>query len=303
MLAFLSVFVEKLLLSGGLKVSELQSNQYHSLLTAAEQLFKEPVVLIDCLIELAKSLPGRLIVDDTGSPKYAHLQGLARKMFIPSTGAYCQGFKVVLFLWETGQVRFPIAFALWHAESETLPDLALNGFSLLRNQTSLKPLVTLGDAGYGSQEIVKRLSDYGWPCIFRFKKNQKLSEQPIPQLIPRGYGEITGTLENHTKIKVIRHKKHFLQCNRLSWTRAKIRSCYAKRWHIEEVFRILKSCIHLSGCQQSSMPRQGFYVLLCCVAFACLELVPDLSPYAAKQAVISGQLSPESLLKPELINW
>lgn len=69
MLAFLSVFVEKLLLSGGLKVSELQFNQYHSLLTAAEQLFKEPVVLIDCLIELAKSLPGRLIVDDTSSPK------------------------------------------------------------------------------------------------------------------------------------------------------------------------------------------------------------------------------------------
>lgn len=39
MLAFLSAFVEKLLLSGGLKVSELQSNQYHSLLTGVVAKF------------------------------------------------------------------------------------------------------------------------------------------------------------------------------------------------------------------------------------------------------------------------
>jgi hypothetical protein len=34
---------------------------------------------------------------------------------------------------------------------------------------------------------------------------------------------------------------------------------------------------------------------------ACLELVPSLSPYAAKQAFISGHLSPEFLLNLELI--
>jgi hypothetical protein len=79
MLAILSLFVQKILLTGGLKVSELQSTHYRALLTAAEQLPKEPVILIDRLIELAKSMPGRLIVDDTSNPKYAHLQGLVRK--------------------------------------------------------------------------------------------------------------------------------------------------------------------------------------------------------------------------------
>lgn len=300
MLAMLSLFVQKILLTGGLKVRELQSTHYRALLTAAEQLPKEPIVLVDSLIELAKSMPGRLIVDDTSNPKYAYLQGLVRQLFIPSTGGYCQGYKVLLFLWESGGKRFPIAFALYHAGSAPLPELALQGFSLLRNQKKLKPLEVLGDGGYGSQEIVKRLTDYGWPCIFRFKKNQKLSGQSIGQWIPRGYGETVGTLQNNTKVKVIRHKKHFLQCNRLTWDKAKIRAHYAKRWQIEEVFRILKSCLDLSGCQQHSMRCQVLYILLCCVALACLELYSGLSPYAARQAVISGSLHPENLLKQEL---
>jgi hypothetical protein len=110
MLAMFSLFVQKILLTGGLKVSDLQANHYRALLTAAEQLAKEPIVPIDSLIELAKSMPGRLIVDDASNPKYAYLQGLVRQLFIPSTGGYCQGYKVLLFLWESGGQRFPIAF-------------------------------------------------------------------------------------------------------------------------------------------------------------------------------------------------
>jgi transposase len=170
----------------------------------------------------------------------------------------------------------------------------------LRNQYHLKPILTLGDGGYGSQEIMKRVTDYGWSYISRFKCNQKLSDKWIGHQIPRGYGEAIGFLENQTKVKVIRHKNHFLQCNRMSWDSMKIRRLYAHRWHVEEVFRILKSCLNLSGCQQHSMHRQALYVLLCCVALACLELYPSQSAYATRQAVISGNLNPKILLKPEL---
>lgn len=300
MLAIFSVFVHQILLTGGLKVSALPGNLYRALLTAAERILKEPGVLIEPLIELAKALPGNLIVDDTSSPKYASLQGLIRKLFIPSTSGYCQGYRVLLFLWEAGGIRFPVAFALWHSGSPSLQELALQGFSLLRNQASLKPQAVLADSGYGSQEIVKRLTDYGWPFISRFKKNQNLSGQWIGHLIPRGYGEVTGTLENHTNVKVIRRQRHFLQCNRMTWNARKIRDLYAKRWHIEEVFRILKSCLDLSGCQQHSIQRQVLYVLLCCVALACLELYPGMSPYEARRAVISGKIDPETLLTPQL---
>ena len=302
MLAVLSLFVQQLLLLNGFKVSAFSPKLYRGLLTAAEQLADMPVVLVDGLVALAETLPGRLIIDDTNNPKYGKLQGLLGKLFIPATGAHCQGYKVILFLWETGEVRLPVAFALWHGGSEKLTDLALAGLSALRNHTKLRPLAVLGDAVYGCQEIVKRLKDYNWPCIARFKKDQKLSGQWIGHAIPRGYGEAVGTLTNGTKVKVIRHKQHFLQCTHVSWQAGKIREWYAKRWKIEETFRILKSCLDLSGCQQHSMPCQAFYVLLCCVAFACLELYPGLNPYQARQAVISGEICPETILDDRLFN-
>lgn len=301
MLANIFLFVQRLLLADGLRVSQLPEKCYRDLLTAAEHLEKESIVPIESLIEIAKACPGRLIVDDTSNPKYAQLRRLTRKLFIPKTGGYCQGYKVLLFLWETAGMRIPIAFALWHKESLPLPELALNGFSLLRNHYNIKPEAALGDAGFGSQEIIKRLTDYGWPCIFRLKKSQNLSGKPIRQLIPRGYGEITGTLENNTKVKVIRRKSHFLQCNRMTWDSLKIRNLYTIRWRIEEAFRILKSCLNLSGCQQHTVGCQVLYVLLCCVALACLELYPGMSPYEAKRAIISGELDPENILRQELL--
>jgi hypothetical protein len=300
MLTMFAVLVQRILITGGLKMNTLPAKYYRDLLTAAERLTKEPVVLIESLVELAKIFPGRLILDDTANPKYARLKGLSAQLFIPSTGGYCHGYRILLFLWETGGLRFPIGFALSHAGSDKLTELALQGFSLLRNQYQLKPTDVLGDGGYGSQEIMKRLTDYGWPYISRFKCNQNLSGKWIGRHIPRGYGEASGLLENNTKVKVIRYKSHFLQCNRMSWDSAKIRSLYTHRWNIEEVFRILKSCLNLSGCQQHAMHRQAFYVMLCCIALACLELYPNQSPYAIRRAVMSGELNPEILLRPEL---
>jgi hypothetical protein len=91
MLAIISAFVQQILLTGQFKVSTLPSKTYQELLTAVEQPVKEPVVLINSLVELVKRLFGRLIVDDTSNSKYARLRGLSRKLFIPSTGGFSNG--------------------------------------------------------------------------------------------------------------------------------------------------------------------------------------------------------------------
>jgi|GEM_PF-6964603 len=62
----------------------------------------------------------------------------------------------------------------------------------------------------------------------------------------------------------------------------------------------LSSPRHLSAAQHAGSSLIYSAVLRC---LYLLELVPNLSSYTAKHAVISGQLSPESLLKPELITW
>jgi len=300
MLSILSAFVQQLLIIGRFKVSALPGKLYRGILTAAEQLSKESIVLIPELVELAKKNPGRLIVDDTSNPKYANLRGLSRKLFIPSTKGYCNGYRILLFLWESNGERFPVAFALWHKESAPLLALTLEGLSFLRNAAGLKPILVLGDGAFGTEEIIKRLTDYGWPCIFRIKNNRKLKGEKIKQLIPRGYGKCSTKLDNGVSIKIIRRKQHFLQCNRMSWEASKIRAEYAKRWAIEEVFRILKSCLNLCGCQQHSMPRQGLHVLLCCVGLACLEMNKGISPYVLRYTSISGELTPENFIPQEL---
>jgi hypothetical protein len=301
MLEIFSRFVQQMLITSEFKASTLPGKFYRELLISAELLCTQRVIVIPGLVELAKTKPGRLIIDDTSSPKYAKLKGLSRKLYIPSTGGYCDGYRVLLFLWESECERFPVAFALWHKESAPLLELTMDGFSLLRNQAGLKPVLVLGDGAFGTEEIVKRLNDYGWPCIFRLKNNRKFSGNKIKRLIPRGFGETVAKLDNGVKIKVIRRKKHFLQCNRMTWEAGKIRSEYAKRWNIEEVFRILKGCLKLCECQQHSMPRQALYVLFCCVALACLEQQPNLSPYAARNASISGELDPKTLIQPTLL--
>jgi hypothetical protein len=300
MLEIFSRFVQQMLITGEFKVSDLSGKLYRSLLTAAEQLPEGGVILIPGLVELAKMKPGRLIVDDTSSPKYAKLKGLSRKLYIPSTGGYCDGYRVLLFLWESEGNRFPIAFALWHKEGAPLLELTMEGFSLLRNQAELKPSLVLGDGAFGTENLVKRLNDYGWPCIFRLKNNRKFSGEKIKRLIPRGYGQTVTKLDNGVKIKVIRRKNHFLQCNRVTWEQSKIRSEYTKRWNIEEVFRILKSCLSLCGCQQHSVRKQALYVLLCCVTLAFMEQHLNISPYAARNAAISGKLDPQNLILPSL---
>ena len=300
MLNLFLLFAKQILVLGGFRVSAVPGKLYRELLTALESLLEKPVVLIPGLVEMAKAMPGKLIVDDTSNPKYG-LQAISQKLFDPSNGHYSQGYKVLLFLWEVGPWRIPIGFALHHKESLPLTELALAGFSLLRNRHGLKPEVTLADAAFASREIAKRLNDYNWAFVLGWQGNRKLSGVNIRKAIPRGYGEADGYLPNGTKVKAVRRKKKFLICNRLLKSAPDIWAWYRRRWRVEEVFRILKSCLHLSGCQQHSERAQACYLFLLLLLFACLELVSTPSVYRTCQNVISQKLAVETLLKPELL--
>lgn len=294
-------FVQQLLTFGGFRVGSFPAKAYRELLTAFGSLYFGSVVMVPALAEWAKACPGYLAIDDTSNPKYG-LAGFARKMFITKTGGYCSGYRIVLFLWVVpGVCRIPLGFGMWHRQSGTLPQLALKGLSLLRNQYDLKPLGVLGDGGYSSDEILKRVSDYGWPLVMRFKNDRRLDGESIRRMIPRGYGQAEGHLKNGVKLKVIRRQKHFLCCNRMMWENRQIRGIYTLRWKVEEVFRALKTIIGLDGCQQHSMRAQVIYVLLCMMLFSCLEIVSGGLPYKLWQQVNFSLVKPESLLSQEVL--
>jgi hypothetical protein len=229
------------------------------------------------------------VIDDTTNPKYG-LKDWVRKMKIIGTSGYEHGYKILLFLWDCPIGRIPLGFALWHKESRSLNDLALQGISLLRNRYELKPQAILADGAFSTDKMLKRLEDYGWATVMRFRNNRKLENIRLKKLIGRGYGDAKSHLKNGAKVKVFRRKSRFFVCNRMLWDMQKVVTLYKRRWKVEETFRALKTCTPLKGCQQHSMRSQVLYLIMVFLLFACLEIVSAESVYKTAQAVISGDL-------------
>ena len=282
MLNVFILFINKILTLGNLKLSEIPRKYYKELLTGLEDLKRLDTVFIPEFIELAKRSEGRLIIDDTNHPKYG-LKNYTRKIKNLKTSGYENGFKLLLFLWETDNFRIPIGFALWGKESNSINDLALAGLSRIRNEFKLKPKVVLADGAFSIDKLVKRITDYGWAFAMRWRSDRKLSNQKIKKQIPRGYGSSIGLLPNSTKVKIFRRKNRFYETNRMLWTMQYIVKIYKLRWKIEETFKILKHCVGINRCQQHSVVLQEIFVWICLVAFAYLERIKDHSAYKARQ--------------------
>jgi hypothetical protein len=296
MIQAFTIFAKQILDVGGFKVSSLPGWVLTALLTAFSQMLHQEVVIVLPLLKLSKRTgKGVLVVDDTTNPKYG-LKEWARKMKIVGTSGFEHGYKILLFLWECDFGRIPIGFALWHKGSKSINELALTGFSLLRNRHKLKPEAVLFDGAFSTDKILKRLEDYGWPCVARFRNNRKLGNTGVQKLIARGYGEVLGKLKNGVKVKVFRRKSRFFVCNRMTWGMQKAVSLYKRRWKIEEVFRAMKGLLGLNRCQQHSMGAQALYLFVCFVLFACLEINTTHSVYKTAQTVISGQLDLQNLI-------
>jgi hypothetical protein len=158
---------KQLLVSGGFKISKFPPKAYRELLTGCERLQEEQVVILPSLIELAKTHPGYLAVDDTKNPKYG-LKQLAKKLKILTNGATRTGYEVLLLLWVVpGTGRFPLGFALSHKGTDSPAELALLGMGILRNRYDLRPKAILADGAFSTDALLKRLTDYraASPCM------------------------------------------------------------------------------------------------------------------------------------------
>jgi DDE family transposase len=215
---------------------------------------------------------GYLIIDDTVIPKpfAAAIEGLAW-VFSSLERKPVYGLSLVLLVWTNGTLRIPLGIRLWHKNGPSKYALALELLSYARNRLRCRPDYVLFDAWYPSRALLKRIRDYGWYFVCRLKKNRLFNGHAVRHHRQHPYWAECGWLSGGLKVLVVRYGKKYYATNRLTLPAAEVRRLYRLRSQIEEVIRVCKDQLGLSGCQARSARAQLHHITCCLTAFCVLE--------------------------------
>ena len=230
---------------------------------------------------------GFLIIDDTVIPEpYATgIEGLAW-VFSSQERRPVYGFSLVLLVWTDGRLRVPLGVRLWRKGGPSRYELALELLSHARNHLRCRPAYVLFDAWYPSKALLKRIRDYGWYFVCRLKKDRRFNGQAVRHHRRHPYWAECGWLNGGLKVLVGRYGAKYYATNRLTLSAAEVRRLYRVRSQIEEVIRVCKDQLGLTGCQARSERAQMHHMACCLVAFCVLERerqAQQLSVYKLKQ--------------------
>jgi putative transposase len=215
---------------------------------------------------------GYLIIDDTVIPKpfAVAIEGLAW-VFSSLERKPVYGLSLVMLVWTNGTLRIPLGMRLWRKSGPSKYELALELLSYARNRLRCHPEYVLFDAWYPSRALLKRIRDYGWYFVCRLKKNRRFNGQAVRHHRRHPYWAECGWLCGGLKVLVVRHGKKYYATNRLTLTAVEVRRLYGFRSQIEEVIRVCKDQLGLTGCQARSERAQRHHLACCLVAFCVLE--------------------------------
>jgi hypothetical protein len=220
---------------------------------------------------------GYLIIDDTVIPKpfATAIDGLAW-VFSSQERRPVYGLALVLLVWTDGTLRVPLGVRLWRKGGPSKYELALELLSYARNHLRCRPAFVLFDAWYPSRRLLKRIRDYGWYCVCRLKKNRRFNGHAVRAYRRHPYWTESGWLTGGLKVLVVRYgakyyATKYYATNRLTLPAAEARRLYRVRAQIEEVIRVCKDQLGLTGCQARSERAQLPHLICCLVAFCVLE--------------------------------
>jgi hypothetical protein len=215
---------------------------------------------------------GYLILDDTVIPKpFATAMESLAWVFSSQARKPVYGFSLVLLVWTNGTLRIPLGVRLWRKGGPSKYQLALELLSYARNRLRCRPEYVLFDAWYPSKALLKRIHDYGWYFVCRLKKNRRFNGQVLRAYRRHPYWAATGRLTGGLKVLAVRYGAKYYATNRLTLPAAEVRRLYRVRSQIEEVIKVCKDQLSLTGCQARSERAQLHHITCCLVAFCVLE--------------------------------
>ena len=215
---------------------------------------------------------GYLILDDTVLPKpfATMMEGLAW-VFSSQERRPVYGFSLVLLVWTDGTLRIPLGIRLWHKGGPSKYGLALELLSFARHRLRGHPASGLVAAWSPAKAVLTRMRAEGWDGVCRLKKNRRCHGHAVRHHRRHPYWAESGWLTGGLKVLVVRHGAKYDATNRLTLPAAEVRRLYRIRAQIEEVFRVCKDQLRLSGCQARSERAQLHHITCCLVAFCVLE--------------------------------
>jgi hypothetical protein len=215
---------------------------------------------------------GDLSLDDPVPPKpfATAIEGLAW-VYSSQARKPVSGLTLVLLVWTNGTLRIPLSMRVWRRGGPSKYALALALLSYARHRLHCRPAYVLFDAWYPSKRLLKRVRDYGWSCVCRLKQNRRFNGQPLRTYRRHPCWRASGWLTGGLKVLVVRDGAKDDATNRLTLAAAEVRRLYAFRAHIEEVIRVCKDQLGLTGCQARSARAQQQHILCCLTACCVLE--------------------------------
>jgi hypothetical protein len=155
---------------------------------------------------------------------------------------------LVLLVWTYGTLRIPLGIRLWHKGGPSKYVLALEWLSCARSRLRCRPQYVLFDAWYPSKALLKRIRAYGWDFVCRLKKHRRFNGQAVRAYRRHPYGADRGRLSGGLEVWVVRYGATYDATNRLMLPAAEVRRLYRFRSQIEEVIRVCKDQLSLTGC-------------------------------------------------------
>ncbi|HXH09696.1 MAG TPA: transposase [Alphaproteobacteria bacterium] len=214
---------------------------------------------------------GYLTIDDAVIPKLfaTAIEGLAW-VFSSQERKPVYSLCLVLLVWTDGTLRIPLGMRLWRKGGLSKYGLALALLNYARKRLRCHPDLVLFDAWYPSKALLKRIRDDGWYFVCHLKKNRRFNGHALRHHRRHPYWAECGWLNGGLNVLIVRYGKQD-DANRLTLPAAAGRRLYNVRAQIEEVIRVCKDQLGLTGYQARPDRAQQHHMACCLVTFCVLE--------------------------------
>lgn len=230
---------------------------------------------------------GYLIIDDTVLAKpYGKKFAQACFAYSSCLDKVVYGYHIVLLAWTNGFITIPLSFKFYRKGGRSKVALAGELLKEAKIFWRIKPLAVLFDSWYGAATLLDQIQSYQWLFYSQIKKNRVINACAVEDDLIENGDSLIGPLTGSVLGFILKHENKFFATNNPLASNERIIQSYRLRWKIEEIFRFLKSELHLEECQARSITAQQTHLVSCVIAYLLIQkeqqTLPDKTIYQIK---------------------